>query len=96
MSQILLMSRPMEEFYKGFFKSDNQDDHKILHPNGGDIAFTHTGTMSAITGIILSNRNQISKATQEYITKVGPNCTTTCDRGISGTHIYCNVYATCC
>lgn len=46
-------------------------------------------------GIIFGNENQIPKAIEEYIIKMGLNCMITSDYGFSGSTIYHNVYTMC-
>lgn len=53
----------------------------------------HVGTISAVIDILLCNGNIITFAIEEYLTKMGPNCTITCDRGITSMTLYCNIYA---
>lgn len=61
------------EFYNGFSKSNISNDHKSLTIKWwGRTIHIHSGTISVVTGIIiLGNGNKISKATEEYVSKVG-------------------------
>lgn len=73
----------VDEFYDRFFKFDVSDHHKYSkHHWWGCTIILHVGPTSATISIIHSTGNQTLRSIEEHNTKVGPNCTITCDQKI--------------